>query len=367
MGWIKRNLYFVIGSVTALVVMGLAGWYLYSKWSLNNEIVTLLDEQYAKLDGLNKQNPHPGEPGKIDNIEEAKNQQKQLRGVVRKTQPHFQRIAPIPDLPKLSDPDFSRALSRTIDQMQKDAASVSVTLPPKSATGNAYSFSFEAQKSKVSFAAGSLTALAVQLGEVKTICDVLFQAKINSLDSLRRESVSADDAGSPQAQTDYTARRSVTNELAVLSPYDITFRCFSSELAVVLAGFGSSPYSLIVKTIVVEPAITGTTTDEGAQPVAMQPTVVAPVQPQPNPYNAAAADRALRDRYGSGGGRGEGGPGPGRGYPQPGGYPNPYAPPANPAPAAPSSASRGGLPTVLDEKQLKVTITLDVVKLTPAK
>jgi hypothetical protein len=367
MGWIKRNLYFVIGSVAALAVMGLAGWYLYSKWSLNNEIVTKLDEQYAELDRLNKLNPHPGEPGKIDNIEEAKNQQKQLRAVVRNTQPHFQRIAPIPDVPKLSDPDFSRALSRTIDQMQKDAANVSVTLPPKSATGSAYSFSFEAQKSKVSFAAGSLTALAVQLGEVKAISEILFQAKINSLDSLRRESVSADDAASPQAQTDYTARRSVTNELAVLSPYDITFRCFSSELAAVLAGFGSSPYGLIVKTLVVEP--TTTTAEEGAQPVVMQPTVVAPIQPvpQPNPYASAAADRAAMERrYGPM--RGSGGEGgPGRGYPQPGGYPNPYTPPATPAPVAPTTTSRSGLSTVLDEKQLKVTITLDVVKLTPAK
>src|SRR6266567_1472875 len=178
MDWIKRNLYFVIGTAAALLLMGLAGWYLYSKWDLNNSILKQLDEQYAELDRLNKLNPHPGEPGKVDNIEEAKNQQKQLRAVAGKTKPYFQRIAPIPDLPKLADADFSRALSRAIDQMQKDASSASVSLPPKSASGSAYSFSFEAQKSRVSFAAGSLATLAVQLGEVKAICDVLFQAKI---------------------------------------------------------------------------------------------------------------------------------------------------------------------------------------------
>src|SRR5437899_4693138 len=142
MDWIKRNLYFVIGSAVALLLMGLAGFYLYSKWNLNNEIVKQLDEQYAKLDGLNKQKPHPGEPGKIDNIEEAKNQQKQLRATIGKTKPYFQRIAPIPDVPKLADADFSRALSRAIDQLQKDAASASVSLPPKLASGSAYSFSF---------------------------------------------------------------------------------------------------------------------------------------------------------------------------------------------------------------------------------
>ena len=44
MDWIKRNLYFLIGSLVALALMGLAGWYLYSKWQLNNEFLGKLDE-----------------------------------------------------------------------------------------------------------------------------------------------------------------------------------------------------------------------------------------------------------------------------------------------------------------------------------
>jgi hypothetical protein len=61
-------------------------------------------------------------------------------------------------------------------------------------------------------------------------------------------------------------------------------------------------------------------------------------------------------RYGLPGGRGEGRPMP---------PPRPvYAQPAAPAAAA---ASRGGLPPALDEKQLKVTLTLCAVKLLPSK
>ena len=37
MDWIKRNLYFLVGSFVALVLMGLAGWYLYSKGQENAE------------------------------------------------------------------------------------------------------------------------------------------------------------------------------------------------------------------------------------------------------------------------------------------------------------------------------------------
>ena len=95
MDWIKRNLYFLIGSLVALALMGLAGWYLYSKWQLNNEILGKLDEQYAKLKRLNKQNPHPGS-GKVDNIKAAKEQQQELRAYIQKARQYFQRCPPIP-------------------------------------------------------------------------------------------------------------------------------------------------------------------------------------------------------------------------------------------------------------------------------
>ncbi len=48
--------------------------------------------------------------------------------------------------------------------------------------GQTYSFSFAAQRERLAYAAGSLEPLSVQLGEVKAICEVLFQAKVNSLD-----------------------------------------------------------------------------------------------------------------------------------------------------------------------------------------
>ena len=69
MDWIKRNLYFLIGGLVALVLMGLAGYYLYSEWQVNNEIYTKLEEQYAELKRLNEQQkPHPGSD-KVNNID----------------------------------------------------------------------------------------------------------------------------------------------------------------------------------------------------------------------------------------------------------------------------------------------------------
>ena len=350
MDWIKRNLYFLIGSLVALALMGLAGWYLYSKWQLNNAILAGLDEQYAKLKTLSEQNPHPGS-GKTDNIKIARDQQQQLRDYIRKTRPYFQLCPPIPqpESGKLTSQEFSSALSRTLDQMQRDAAKASVVLPPNDSKNNSYSFSFAAQKESLAYLPGSLVPLSEQLGEVKAICAVLCAAKINSLDNLRRERVSDDDLKGPQ--TDYLSDKSVTNELAVLAPYEVSFRCFSSELAAVLAGFASSPCGMIiVKTINVESA------PAAAPSEALAPPVASPIYAPPPPRAVEpprTPDGAFRDRYGLGGRDRL------RPTPQPAQV---YQPP----PAAPA-ANKGGLPLALDEKQLKVTLMLNVVKLVPPK
>jgi len=247
MSWIKRNLFFTIGSVVALALMGLAGWFLYTKWNLNNQIFGSLNTYYEDLKGLKAKNPHPGD-AKVNNIQIAKQQQVQLSNYVASTRVYFEPIPRIPsaeDAPKITDHDFTTALSRTIDQLQKGAAAASVNLIITN-----YNFSFEAQRRQVSFVAAGLLPLSTQLGEVKAICDILFAAKINSLENIRRERVSAED--SQGLQTDYLTERKTTNDLAILTPYEVTFKCFSTELSTVLAGFASSPYGMIIKTINVE-------------------------------------------------------------------------------------------------------------------
>jgi len=54
--------------------------------------------------------------------------------------------------------------------------------------------------------------------------------------------------------TDYLELPGLTNELAVSVPYEVTFRCFTPELAGVLTGFANSEYGLIVKGVNLEVA-----------------------------------------------------------------------------------------------------------------
>ena len=364
MDWIKRNLYFLVGSFVALVLMGLAGWYLYSKGQENAETLGKLEEQYDKLKRLNEQRPHPGSD-KVDNIKAAKEQQAELQACLQKARAHFQPCPRIPatESTNVTSQEFSSALSRTIDGLQRAATKANVTLPGReSGSSAAYSFSFAAQRHRLAYAAGSPDLLAVQLGEVKAICEVLFQANINSLESLRRERISEDDYKGPQ--TDYLPEHSETNELAVLTPYEVVFHCFSSELAGVLAGFASSPYSLQVKTINVEPAPAVVAPVTPAAPViytmpAVVPTPAAsptPAAPPPSMAAEAPPSMSFEERYGRAGRSLGPAPAPAPMQPR-------YVPPM---PVAAAPVSRGPTPA-LDERQLKVTLMLEVVKLLAPK
>lgn len=307
MTWIKRNLFFVIGGVLALGLLGAAGFYDYASWKRNSAAFDKLNEVYNTLRELTNQKPSPGSD-KINNVEAAKQQEAQLRDWIRQARSHFQPIAPIPNPTNglISNEMFADALHRTIDRLQREAANAKVGVLPQ------YSFSFEAQRSRVKFAPSSLDALAAQLGEVEAISEILFAAGVNQLDGIQRERVSDDDVSGPQ--TDYLADNSVTNELAVLTPYAITFRAFSPEIAQALAGFAASPNGFVVTSINVQPA--------------------------------GAAGMELP-------------PGMGMGM----GAPSRFAP----APMPVAMPARGGFQTVLQEQLLRATIEIELVKLVPKK
>jgi hypothetical protein len=212
-----------------------------------------------------------------------------------------------------------------------------------------YGFSFSAQQPLVKFAPGSLDNLSVQLGEVKAVCEVLFRAKVNSLDNLRRERVSPDDNQGPQS--DYHDQKSVTNELGVLTTYEVAFHCFTPELAAVLAGFSSSQSGFVVRSMNVEPAPVTVQPEVPVAPFIQPPTYVPQPQPVPQPQARQSEEAAFRQRYGIGSK-----------------VPTPTFTTPTPAPQyVPPPIAKPTLQTVLNERQLKVTMTIVVIKLLPAK
>lgn len=331
MDWIKRNLVFVISGVLALALLGGAGWHLFKSLTRNAAALEALNREYAALDRLNRQNPHPGND-RIDNIAAAREQEQQVLAFSQRMRQVFQPVAPIPDAANLNSALFAEGLRRTLDRLQRDASAAAVHLPER------YHFSFTAIRPLLVFDPAGLAPLAQQLGEIKAICGALFAARINALDNIRRVRVSSHDREA-MLVTDYTDRSPVTNDVAVLVPYEVTIRCFSSELGAVLAGFAASRNGLTVRAVNVEPAQhTGMAADpamfggETPQPFHLPHRIMPPFMPGRPPTGEF-------------------------GRPHPGGLP---------AAAAPAG-TRGGLPVMLDERQLRVTLLIDVIRLNPAQ
>jgi len=361
MTWIKRNLFFVIGAVVSLALLSFAGFYNYSGWSHNTKEKENRIQKYEDLKRLYNLNPNPGF-GKVDNIKAAREQQKKIQAVLAKAADHFRQPAAIPDKASVTSSEFQAALRRTVDQLTREASVASVLLPQD------YKFSFFQQFRQLNFAPGSLEPLAVQLGEVKALCDVLIKAKVNYIDLIQRERVSPDDAMGPP--TDYVDLTSQPNELATMSPYKITFRSFSPEIAHVLMGFANSRHGFIVQSIEVKPAAATASDQTGFMPAASYLPAPAPVQvtrrTMRNVAQEEAAERhALRpDLY----------PAPSAtSVPGVSAYTQPaYTPPTaySPTPSYGAPVPRtgpAGSQIALSERPLEVTLLVQVVKLLPKR
>ncbi len=324
MAWIKRNLFFFIGSIIALALIGLGGWYFYAEYTAEGQSAGKIAEDYDTLRKLNLEHDQPGKPGgNPDNVQAAVEQQAAIRKWIESARACFQPVRPSGNLD-----NFPTKLDNTVVELKRKAAENGVSLPPD------YYFTFQAQRNMLAISPGVLPQLAARLAEIEAICDLLFNAKINSLEYVRRESLSADDTNS----VDYLPPevRTTSTPLAELTPYELTFDCFSGELASVMSGLAASPHSFVVKSINVEPAAPG----QFAAPAAAPVRYAAPLQP---------ADEGGHFRYRS--------PPPPAGAstgPRPGGMPAP--PPPNGRPVK-----------FLGENILRITLSIEIIKPKPGK
>ena len=166
----------------------------------------------------------------------------------------FKPVPGIPNTNHFNDRALAFAVHDTISQLRASAQQHSVTLP--AGTTPEFAFSFTVQAGKVIYDANSLEMLSKQLGEVKSLCETLFSARIASLISVQREHT-ADDANPGNTATganDYTDSASLTNGNIVLTPYQVTFECFTPELGNILSSFANQSHTVVVKTVNVQPA-----------------------------------------------------------------------------------------------------------------
>lgn len=339
MTWLKRNLFLVAGGLVALGMLGFAVFFLFTKKQAVDEVTGQLTAKTDELKTLTTADPYPNQ----ENIEAAKKEQVKLANHLQGMRRYF---VPVASYTNMDSAAFKVSLQTTISDMEHDAEKAGVALPNAGAGSGGYDFTFKPQRTSVVFAPETLVPLAMQVAEIQAMCDILFNARIENLLSLRRTPVAKEDEGA----ADYLfGRKPVTNAVtgAVLMPYEITFQGFSGELAAVLDGFNRSSNCFIVKNIDVQTNVVQAAAE--STPTYMPYTMMAPSAAAPTPQMSPRD--LMMMRYGLRGSR--------------------YGrPPVTEAPAAPAPTPgtftppvRRGPETILDERPFKVTMYVEAVRL----
>jgi hypothetical protein len=309
MPWIKRNLLFVVGLAVAVALLGFGVFfYLLGNQAKAEAADQELNSKNSEYTALVDTKPAPNQ----ENITEAKEQQKKLVAFRESVRPQFMALS-TPEA--LDDAGFKNLLDRTVDLLTKQADRNGVRLPKNGETAR-YAFTFDTQIKQLEFSQKSLLPLTAQLLDVQDICRNLFESKVHTLESIRRTPVSTNDI-TPTGN--YLSKKVTTNSVtgASVFPYEVTFQCFSSELANTLASFANSQAVYVVKSVNIE---RGNMESSGGVAEA-----------------AVGMNQVLANRYGLAGRYG--------------------------APAAAPVAKPGE--AILDDKPLRVTMHIDVIKLPP--
>ena len=235
MVWIKRNLFLVLFIVGALAMTGLAVFYLINRIAADKKATADLGAATTEWKGLAGHSPALTD----ENIAAASGEAERLKQVSTQVAP---LLVTTPESP-LQPVEYKTLLENTINELTKRAETLGIDLRPR------YSFTFTAQRAMVEFPTNSIPPLTTQLKEVKEICRILFDSKVHSLDTLKR--VKAYPTEEAAGAEDYLRDKIVvTNAVgAVITPYQVAFKGFSSELTSVLEGFQTSPVFFVVKTV----------------------------------------------------------------------------------------------------------------------
>lgn len=317
--WIKRNLIFVITAVVGLLLAGWAGYSLMNAMSEDKAVKDDFDSVMNELTGLRNMNPYPTP----ENIESAKAEATQMRGLVGQFQTVF---APFPPTPTMNEQGFAAELARRLNQWQLAAKTAAVKLPDPE-----YAFSFAGLTGQLAFPSNCIPGWLEQFNEMQGILDIIFRAHVNELGDVQRVPVYPGDQGG----NGFLATTWVTNQLGVVAPYQISIVCFTRELSQILEGLITSTNCYVVKSVVVAPTKAQAQSGGGAPVYAQRYSVPG----QPRPMSDA-------ERYGRG-----------------------AAPvPTTPAPVyAYRTAAPAGPVTVIREQPLYVTLVIDAIQVKPVK
>lgn len=269
MAWIKRNLALVISGVLAIGLLGWGGWYFWSAVERNKEVDNEIEQTKRDIERYLSMPVTPT----ASNLNAARRELERLNQFIAEGKKMFPPT-PAPTEP-LNALTFKSLLENTVNELYQRARTVGIELPTN------YYFSFENQRLPVTFPNESLLPLRERLLEVQTLANILLDARVIRLGAIRRARVPGETqaAGAPAAGAgavdDYVkgAARSNPETGMVLWPYELRFECFTPELATVLGALQDAKYGFVVKAVHSEPVATAAAPRRDARATPDQRTV----------------------------------------------------------------------------------------------
>ena len=326
--WIKRNLMLVIGIVVSVAMLAGAIVYLIGNFDENDAGDVELDKLKVELEQL-KGGVFPSEA----NITLVKSNTAAVLGFMTQGERVFgSETVKVP-----GETQIKVGLANLVETLRRDATNAGVEVPPK------YEFTYGEVKVMPRLPSYALEPLTNQLKEVRSLCTILFNAKVRALESFQRVPAFPDEPRSADILTDRVTQTNTlsTNISVIVTPYRIVFRGFSSHLTEVMNSLTSAKEFYAVRQVDVEPSggameSPGTGASPNMMGVPSFGPAITPGGPigLPNPGGPAAPTGAPRPPVAKA-------PGPG---------------------IAPPPPAKSSLTKVLDEKPLRITMVLDVVK-----
>jgi len=276
--------------ISAVIALGLLGFGGWYLYAAIDKNKAVDNEISSTKAEIDRLLNAPVTPNDV-NLKLARQEAAKIAAFIADAKKHF---PPTPAPPvALNNQSFKELLQTTIDGLTKQANSVGIKLDTN------YYFSFEAHRLPVMFPPDTLRPLADQLNEVERIVTILFKSRVNRLVGVRRAAVPGEQTtppaggapGGANAAGDYlTAQPRGNAETGMaLWPYEVTFDCFTAEFGAVIEALSRAENGFIVKAPVVDAL-----PDPAQAAVKLPPGQPAGRQPPPPPLTTVINERLLR-------------------------------------------------------------------------
>ncbi|MGB0582152.1 MAG: hypothetical protein ACPGVU_20855 [Limisphaerales bacterium] len=319
----KRNLFWIVGGVVSVGMIIVAVLFSSSAKVKADASLDALSAYTNTVNKLKDATPYPSP----ETIAKVDNDALKVEGFSKEAESLFAYEKPRRRQPQ----KFKVHLINSLVALHTEATNHNVRLP----VGVDFNFTFSHLLSMPNLLPCSVAPLAERLQDVQDISRILFESRVHAIDSFARVPGWANEQGGRVLMHDVGIRTNLSTEAAdfTSTPYRISFRGFTSELTEVLNRFACADRFYVVRQIEVQ---------------ATQPAEASPVR------NAAWQRGGLQDASDDPSARA-------------GGNLRTMRDLLNQARI--STAARGvaqqTLETIVDERPLRISMMIDVVKLVP--